>query len=176
MGCFISSLSSTVCLSLQPKNGTEKTTNITAMLGHQTSRQISDFVSAVLAFRRNTCRAPAFPASVSLCGWDCSLEPAKRWGGCGLGGSLAWLSSSVVTASFLFTGGAVEDSGEAGVLLWVFGWVECLHYPPGVAGPSPSLWWCWGRAAQTCLWNPAWAFAWAVDTYTCTFFPLSLIK
>ena len=109
---------------------------------------------------KHSYRASAFPASVSLWACDHSLEKLpKRWGGCGLGGSLAWLSSSVVTASFLFKGGAVEDSGEAGVLLRVSGWVECLHYSPGVAGPSPSLRWCWGRTAQPCLWNCVWAFA-----------------
>lgn len=67
------------------------------------------------------------------------------------------LFSSNTIIFFFLIGGAVEDSGEAGVLLWVSGGVQCLHHPPGVSGPSPSLRWRWGRTKPPCLWNPLWA-------------------
>lgn len=150
--CF--PLSSLVCVFLQPINGIR----LLGLLITFTADLLC--VCSACFQQERSYRASAFPASVSLWGCDHSLEePPKRWGGCGLGSSLAWLTSSVVTASFLFKGGAVEDSREAGVLLRVSGGVKCLHYSPGVAGPSPSLWWCWGRTAQPCLWNCAWAFA-----------------
>lgn len=63
-------------------------------------------------------------------------------------------SDSTVFLIFFLIGGAVEDSGEAGVLLWVSGGVQCLHHSPGVSGPSPSLRWCWGRTTPPCLWDP----------------------
>lgn len=94
----------------------------------------------------------------------CSCENVTIFPQWWAGGSQACLSSSGVTARVCFvffccvlTGGAVEDSGEAGVLLWVSGGVQCLHHSPGVSGPSPSLRWCRGRTTPPCLGDPLWA-------------------
>lgn len=146
MGGFFP-LSSLVCLLMHPRNGSgEKANN--AILGYQASwlPGLITFAAGLLCAysacfqEKHSYRVSAFPVSLFLWGCDHFLEkPSKGWGGCGLGSSLAWLSSSGVTATFLFKGGTVEDSGEAGVLLWISGWVECLHYSSGVTGSSPSL-------------------------------------
>lgn len=67
-------------------------------VGHQTS-----WLTNYLHCRRNTCTECLPLQPVFLWGCDHPLEePLQWWGGCGLGGSLSWLSSSAVTTCFLF--------------------------------------------------------------------------
>lgn len=112
------------------------------------SWQIS-FATAMLALRKN-----CFPGCVFL--WGCHhSSPVMGWWQPGL--AELFSNNSTIFFFFFLIGGAVEDSGEAGVLLWVSGGVQCLHHSPGVSGPSPSLRWCRGRTPPPHLWDILWA-------------------